>query len=146
MNKDYYIKHQGYYDDCRLMEDNIVSYIWWIGTITDMFYIYFLDKKRKNSSLQSIIYLNITDNPIVRIDNKDPIYHFRKGKKKRKISITCIPDIKFPIYCFGGSIKYKDIYLPIHDIYMFLFGTILVLVLTYTTIIYLKRLNMRRKQ
>ena len=118
INKDFRDKYGFYFDNCRIMENNILTLIWWCINITDMFNLLFLKNSPELIS-HGPIYINIVDHPIVREDNAHPFVEFRTGSKEILIPITVKPDK--PIYCWPSKKKYNDIGLPYHDIWMFLF-------------------------
>ena len=119
LNKKFRDKYESYYDNCRKMEYNILTVIWWCINITDLFNYLFI--KYKNE-LKNKYYINILDHPIKRKnDNEHPFYIFRKKLIKHDIVMNIQPDVKYPIYCWCPNKKYLDIGLPFHDIWMFLY-------------------------
>ena len=118
LNEDYLNRHGSYYDNCRSMELNIITLIWWIINITDMFNIVFL---KYNKIKFNKIYINIVDHPIDRIDKKHPFVQFRNDPSLIKIKTTVETDPKYPIFCWPAKKGYKDIGLPFHDMWMFVF-------------------------
>lgn len=116
-NKDFIEKYNGFFDNCRLMNDNILTCMWWVINITDLFNIIYL----KDDKIPGIIYINVMDHPIIRNDNKHPFEHIRNGTTKQLIPITVKLDKNIPIYCWPAKKGYNDIPLPFHDIWMFFF-------------------------
>ena len=122
LNKDFKNKYGGYFDNCRVLEEELWTLIFWIVEITNLFNII-----STNYNLNKTIYLNIHDHPInkgvhpIGTDiNKHPYPNFNLHSEKIKIPITSTPsDI---IYCWAPKKEYKDVGLPFHDIWMHLFS------------------------
>ena len=122
LNRDFKNKYGSYFDNCRVLEEQLWILIFWIVEITNLFNII-----STNYDLNKTIYLNIHDNPInkgvhpIGTDiNKHPYPNFNLHSKEIKIPITSIPsDI---IYCWSPRKEYKDVGLPFPDIWMHLFS------------------------
>ena len=125
INKDFRKKYGFYFDNCRIMENNILTLIWWCINITDLFNLVYLKTKKEGIQQfkllvsQSPIYINIVDHPIIKNDLNHPFVEFRKKLKNVLIPTTVRPNK--PIYCWPSKKGYSDIGLPFHDILMFLF-------------------------
>jgi hypothetical protein len=125
-NNDFKNKYGYYFDNCRVLEDPIWIYLFWMIEITNLFNIF-----SSKYDLNKTFYINIHDHPIVRktmdIINDDPSKHpfpdiklHLKKQKKLLIPVTVLPDE--PIYCCGSNKNYNDIPLAFPDMWMFLFG------------------------
>jgi hypothetical protein len=117
LSKDFLEKYGNYYDNCRIMENNILTLIWWCINMTDLFNLIYL--RDKNYVKNKKFYINIVDHPIDRKDGQHPFVEFRTGKVQQKIPITVRPDPNLPLYCWPAKKNYNDIGLPFHDMWMF---------------------------
>jgi len=122
LNQDFKNKYGGYFDNCRVIEEQLWTLIFWIVEITNLFNII-----SANYHLNKTIYLNIHDNPINKgvhpigtNINNHPYPNFNLHSEEIKIPITSTPsDI---IYCWAPKKEYKDVGLPFPDIWMHLFS------------------------
>jgi len=117
LSKDFLENYGNYYDNCRIMENNILTLIWWCVNMTDLFNLLHL---RDQSSVRGKkFYINIVDHPIDKKNREHPFVEFSSGKVQQKIPITVRPDPNLPLYCWPAKKTYNDIGLPFHDMWMF---------------------------
>ncbi len=122
MNEDFKNKYGNYFDNCRVYEDNgDFTFLFWIEEITFLFNYISL-----NSDIDQTIFINIHDHPIdngklIRTIDDHPYPDMKKHSSTLKINVTTQPEPNFPIYCWPAKKTHKDIGLPFHDIWMFIF-------------------------
>ena len=122
LNKDFKKKYGYYFDNCRVLENQIWVLLFWIVEITNLFTMI-----SSKYDLNKEIYLNIHDHPInkglhpIGTDlSKHPYPNMNLHTDGIKIPITSTPTDD--IFCWPPKKGWKDIGLPFHDIWMHLFS------------------------